>query len=66
MDGACSTYGEMKNVNKILVGKLEGKRPPGRRRYRWEDHIKINIEEVGWEGVAWIHLVQDRDRWSLL
>jgi len=39
------------------------KKPLGRPRSRWEDNIKMDLEEVGWEGVDWIHLAQDRDQW---
>jgi hypothetical protein len=49
-----------------LVGKPEGKRPLGRPRYRWEDNIKIDLQEVECGGMAWIELVQDRDRWRAL
>jgi len=46
------------------VGKPEGKRPLGRTRHRWEDNITIGIQKVGWTGVDWIELAQDRDRWG--
>jgi hypothetical protein len=58
--------GAMRNANKILVGKLEGKRPLGRPRCKWEDNIRMNLRELGWEGVDWIHLVQDRDQLQAL
>jgi hypothetical protein len=58
--------GEMRNVYNILVGKPERKRPLGRPRCRWEDHIRMNLREIGWEGVEWMHLVQDRDQWQAL
>ena len=51
---------------RVLVGKPEGKRPLGRPRHRWEDNINIDIQEVGCEGMDWIQLVQDRDRWRAL
>jgi hypothetical protein len=54
--------GEGRNVNRILVGKPEGKRPLERPRLRWEDGIKMYLREIGWGGVEWIHLAQDRDR----
>jgi hypothetical protein len=44
------------------VGKPEGKRPQGRSRRRWVDNIKINLREIGWVGMDWIHLTQDRDQ----
>jgi hypothetical protein len=55
--------GEGRNVYRVLVGKPEGKRPLGRPRCRWEDGIKMDLREIGWGGVEWIHLAQDRDRW---
>jgi hypothetical protein len=48
--------GEMRNVYKILVGNSEGKRPLGGPRHRWKDNIKLNLKEIGFEGVNWIHL----------
>jgi hypothetical protein len=54
--------GEGRNVYRILVGKPEGKRPLGRPRHRWENGFKIYLREIGWGGVEWIHLAQDRDR----
>jgi hypothetical protein len=50
-------------VYRVLVGKTEGKRPLGRPRRRWEDGIKMDLKEMGWRGVEWIQLAQDRDRW---
>jgi hypothetical protein len=41
-------------------------RPLERCRYRWEDNIRMNLREVGWEGVDWMHLVHDRDKWKTL
>jgi hypothetical protein len=49
-----------------LVGKHEGKRPLGRPRCRWEDDIKMDIQEVVLGGMDWIGLAQDRDRWRAL
>jgi hypothetical protein len=46
-----------------MVGKPEGKRPPGRPRHRWEDNIRMDLREIGWEGVDWIHMAQDNDQW---
>jgi hypothetical protein len=63
MGGARSTHGEVRNAYKMLVGKPEGKRSLGRRRHRWENNIRVDLKEIGWEGVDWIHLAQDRDRW---
>jgi hypothetical protein len=63
MGGPCSTNGEKRNAYRLLVGKLEGKRPLGRSRRRWMDNIRI---EVGWGDVDWIGLAQDRNRWRAL
>jgi len=49
-------------VNRVLVGKPEGRRPLGRLRSRWEDNIKMNLQEVGCGGMDWIELAQGRDR----
>ena len=48
------------------MGKPEGKRPLGRPRRRWEANIKMDFQEVGYEGMDWIELAQDRDRWRAL
>jgi hypothetical protein len=57
---------ERRGVYRILVGRPEGRRPLGRLRRRWEDNIKMDLREVGWEGMDWIELIQDRDRWWVL
>ena len=57
---------EGRGVHKVLVGKPEGKRPLGRPRRRWEDNIKIDLEEVGRGCGYWMELAQDRDRWRAL
>jgi hypothetical protein len=54
--------GERGGTYRVLVGKLEGKRPLVRPRRRWEDSIKMDLQEVGWGGMYWIDLAQDRDR----
>ena len=51
---------------RVLVGKPEGKRPIGRLRHRWEDNIKMDLQEVGCGGMDWIELPQERDRWRAL
>ena len=51
---------------RVFVGTASGKRPLGRPKYRWEDNIKINLQEVGWGGMDWFDLGQDRDRWWAL
>jgi len=58
--------GERIGVYRILVRKPEGKRPLGRPRHRWEDNIKMNLQEVVCGGMDWIKLAQDRDRWRAL
>jgi hypothetical protein len=58
--------GEGKGVNGVLVGKPEGNRPLGRPRNRWEDNIKMDLQEVGCGGMDWIELPQDRNRWQAL
>jgi hypothetical protein len=58
--------GEMRNVYNILVGKPEGNRQLGRHRHTLEDNIKMD-KKIGWEGVDWIHLAQDRDQqWAVV
>jgi hypothetical protein len=52
---------EMRNAYKILIGKPKGKRSRKRPRHRYEDGIKINVREIEWEGVGWMHLTQNRD-----
>jgi hypothetical protein len=61
--GHVARMGEKRKVNKVLVGKPEGKRPLGRPRRRWEDGIRMDLREIGLVGVDWIRLSQDRDRW---
>jgi hypothetical protein len=61
-----SQIGEKRNAHRILVGKLEGRRLLGRPRHRWEDNIKMDVREIGWGGMDWIYLAQDRDRWRAL
>jgi hypothetical protein len=57
---------ERRGVYSVLVEKPEGKRPLGRPRRRWEDNIKMNIQEMGCGGMDWIELAHDRDRWRAL
>ena len=64
--GVCSTYGERRGVYTVLVGKPEGKRSVGRPRRRWEDNIKMALQEVGCGHMDWIELAQDRGRWRAL
>jgi hypothetical protein len=58
--------GESIAVYRVLVGKSEGKRPLGNPRSRWAGNIKMDLQEVGWGGMDWIELAQDRDRWQAL
>jgi hypothetical protein len=53
--------GENRNAYRIFVGKPEGKRLPGRPRRRWVDNITLDLREIGWGGMDWIDLAQDRD-----
>ena len=57
---------EDSGVHRVLVGKPEGKRPLGRPRRRWEDNIKLDVQEVGGDRGDWMELVQDRDGWRAL
>jgi len=63
--GHVARMGERRGVYRVLVGKPEGKRPLGSRR-KWEDNIKMDLQEVGCRGMDWIELAQDRDRWRAL
>jgi transposase len=58
--------GEKRGAYRILVGRPEGRRPLGRPRLRWEDNIKMGLQDMGWGGMDWIELAQDRDRWWAL
>jgi hypothetical protein len=58
--------GERRDVYRVLVGKPEGKRTLGRPRHRWEDNIKMDLQEVGCGGMDWIELAQERDKWQTL
>jgi hypothetical protein len=58
--------GEDSGVHRVLVGKPEGKRPLGRPRCRWEDNIKMDLQDVGGGRVDWMELAQDKDRWRAL
>jgi hypothetical protein len=48
------------------VGKPKGKKPLGRPRHKWMDNIKMDLRELGWDGMEWIDLVQDMDQWRAL
>jgi hypothetical protein len=57
---------ENRNAYRILVGMPEGNRPLGRPKRRWVDNIKMDLIEIGWDGVDWMDMVQDRDQWRAL
>jgi hypothetical protein len=63
---ACSTHGGEEDGCRILVIKPERKRPLGISRCRWKYNIKINLREIGWSSMDWIHLAQDRNHWRAL
>jgi hypothetical protein len=64
--GHVACMGEVRGAYNILVGMPEGRRPLGRPRHRWEDNIKMDLGEIGFGDVDWIHLAQDGDRWRAL
>jgi hypothetical protein len=64
MGRACNT--NWGNEECTLVGKPEGKRPLRKPRRRWVDNIKMDLREIGWDGMDWIKLAQDRDQWRAL
>ena len=64
--GHVARMGERRGKYRVLVGRSEGKTPLGRARRRWENNIKMDIQEVGCEDMDWIELVQDRERWRAL
>jgi hypothetical protein len=57
--------GEEKRIQNI-GGKVRRKRPLGRRRHRWVDDVKLNLREIGWDGMNWTDLAQDIDQWRTL
>jgi hypothetical protein len=64
--GHVARMGEGRGLFRVLVGKPERRRPFGRRIRKWEDNIKMDLQEVGSGGIDWIELAQDRDRWWAL
>jgi hypothetical protein len=64
--GHVARIGEKWNAYRIFVEKPEGKRPLGRPRRRWEDNIRMNLRELGWGGMDWIDVAQDRNQWRAL
>ncbi|KAJ4431868.1 hypothetical protein ANN_20474 [Periplaneta americana] len=61
--GHVARMGESRNAYRVLVRRPEGKRPSGRPRHRWEDNVKMDLREVGYDDREWINLAQDRDQW---
>ena len=57
--------GDRRCAYRVLVGRRDGKRPRGRHRNRWDNYIKMEIQEMCWGGMDWIYLAQDRDRWRV-
>ena len=66
LTGHVARLGERRSVYRVLVEKPDGKRQLGRPRRRWEDNIKMDLWEVGCEGMDWIDIAQDRDTWRAL
>ena len=64
--GHVAGMGKDGDVQSVLVGKPEGKRPLGRPRRRWKDNIKMGLQEIGGGRGNWMELAQDRDRWRAL
>jgi hypothetical protein len=54
--------GEMRSMEKHLVAKPEGKRPISRHKHRWESNIRMDLGEISWKDVDWVHLALDRDQ----
>jgi hypothetical protein len=61
--GHVAQMGETRNTYRIMAGKPEGKRPLGRK---WVNNIKMDLREIGWDGMDWIELGRDRDQWRAL
>jgi hypothetical protein len=57
----CSTYGREEGKYKVLMAKPEERRPLRKLGHKWVENIKIDLQEIGWERVGWIHLAQDED-----
>jgi hypothetical protein len=66
MAGHVAQMGEKRDAYGVLVEKSEGKRPLGRPRLRWERNIKMDLREIGWGVMDWIHMGQDRYQWMAL
>jgi len=57
---------DRRGAYRVLVGRPEARRPLGRPSLRWDDNIKMDLQDVGWRGVDWIAVAEDRDRWRAL
>jgi hypothetical protein len=66
MGRACNTNGAKRNAYRILVGKPDGKIPAGGPRRRCVNNTKFDLRQIGWDGMDWIDLAQDRDQWRAL
>jgi len=64
--GHVARMDEGRGVYRVLVGKPKGRRPLGRPKHRWEDNIKVDLQEEGYGGMDWIDVAQDRDSWRAL
>jgi hypothetical protein len=64
--GHVARMGEKRDAYRILLGNPEGKRPLGRPRCRWVSNIKMDLREIGWDGMDWIGLAQNRNQWMAL
>jgi hypothetical protein len=58
--------GDRRGAYRVCVGRPHTRRPLARPGYRWEDNFKMDLQEVGWRGMDWIDLAQDRNRWRVL
>jgi hypothetical protein len=65
-EGHVAQMCEKRNAYRILVAKPEGRRPVRRPRCRWVDNIKMDLREIGWDGMDWIDQAQNRDQWKVL
>ena len=64
--GHVAIKGKRRVVNRVLVGKPGGKGPLAKPSRRWEDNIKMALQDVGCRGMDWMELAQDRDRWRVV
>jgi hypothetical protein len=64
--GHVAHMGYKRNAYGVLVGNLEGKRPLGSPRRRWDDNFKTDLREIKWGGMEWIYLAQDKCQWCAL